>query len=123
MPVAHDDLYAQSWNTNFGPNPFEDIPSDYTQNNDDVEYVPIGVPKNNHPPSLNLPEKSAGIPVEQSTESEEKNHEEIPQETCDDEAEVYQKTPNENLPEIQTQKTPKNSENTPLQEEPRNARG
>ena len=28
MPVAHDYLYAQSWNTNFGPNPFEDSPPD-----------------------------------------------------------------------------------------------
>ena len=43
-------------------------------------------------------------PVEQFTESEEVNHEEIPQEICDDEAEVSQKTPNENTREIQTQK-------------------
>ena len=28
--VAHDDFHAQSWNTNFGPNPFEDNPPDYT---------------------------------------------------------------------------------------------
>ena len=34
--------------------------------------------------------------MEQPTESEEENHEEIPQEICDDEAEVSQKTPNEN---------------------------
>ena len=53
MPVAYDDLYAQSWTTNFEPNPFEDSPPDYTQNNDDVEYVPIEVPENNHPsPSI-----------------------------------------------------------------------
>ena len=26
MPIDHDDLYAQSWNTNFGPNTFEDNP-------------------------------------------------------------------------------------------------
>ena len=61
--------------------------------------------------------------MEQPTESEEKNHEQIPQEIRDDEAEVSQKTPNENTPELQTQKTPENSENTPLQEEPMNTRG
>ena len=41
-----------------------------------------------------------GSPVEQPTESEEKNHEEIPQEICDDEAEVSRKTLKENTPEI-----------------------
>ena len=45
MPVAHDDLYAQSWNTNFGPNPFEDSPPDYTQITDDIEFVPVEVPE------------------------------------------------------------------------------
>ena len=61
--------------------------------------------------------------MEQSTESEEENHERIPEEICDVEAEVSQKTPNKNTPEIQTQKTPEIFENTPLQEEPRNTRG
>ena len=121
MPVAHDDLYAQSWNTNFGPNPFEDGPPDYTSNDDDVEYVPIEIPDNNHPPSLKFPEKGGGSPVEQPTENEEENHEETPQEICD-EAEATQKTPNENTPEIQTQKNTEKSENTPLQEEPINTR-
>ena len=51
MPVSHDDLYAQSWNTNFGPIPFEDKPPGYTQNTDDNDYVPIEAPKYNHPPS------------------------------------------------------------------------
>ena len=79
MSVAHYDLYAQSWNTNFGLNPFEDGPPDYTLNNDDVEYVPIEIPDNNHPPSLKFPEKGGGSPMEQPTENEEENHEEIPQ--------------------------------------------
>ena len=116
MPVAHDDLYAQSWNTNFGPNPFEDSPPEYTQNMEDVEYVP----ENTYP---RISRKKWGSPVEQTTECEEENHEETPQETCDDETEVSQKTPKENTLEIQTQKTPENSENTPLQDEPINTRG
>ena len=51
MPVAHDGLYSQSWNTNFSPNPFEDNPPEYTQNTDDVEYIPIETPENNPTPS------------------------------------------------------------------------
>ena len=60
--------------------------------------------------------------MEQSTEREKTSHNEIPQETHDDEAENSQKTPKENTPEIQTQETPENSENTPLQEKPINTR-
>ena len=60
MPVAHDDLYAQSWNTNFGPNPFEDSPPDYTQITDDIEYVPVEVPENNHPPTHEFPKNRGG---------------------------------------------------------------
>ena len=105
MTVAHDDLYAQSWNTNFGPNPFEDGPPDYTQNNDNVQYVPIEVPENYHLPSLKFPEKGGESSVVQPTESEEENHEEIPQEICDDEVEVSQKTPKEKTPDLQTKKT------------------
>ena len=47
--MAHDDLYAQSWNTNFGPNPFKDSHPDNTQDTDAVEYVPVEAPENNHP--------------------------------------------------------------------------
>ena len=60
IPVTHDDLYAQSWNTNFGPNPFEESPPDYTQITDDIEYVPVEVPENNHPPSPNFPKNGGG---------------------------------------------------------------
>ena len=60
MPVAHDDLYAQSWNTNFGPNPFEESRPDYTQITDDIEYVPVEVPENNHPPSPKFPKNGEG---------------------------------------------------------------
>ena len=41
MPIANDDLYAQSWNTNFGSNPFADGPSEYSQDTEDAEYTPI----------------------------------------------------------------------------------
>ena len=50
-PIANDDLYAQSWNTNFGTNPFEDGPSEFSQDTDDAEYAPIQIPDDNHPPS------------------------------------------------------------------------
>ena len=95
-------------NTNFGLNPFEDSPPDYTQNTDDIEYVPTEVPKNNHPPSLKFRENSGGSPVDQTTEREEENHDEILQEIQDDETEISRKTAKGNTPEIQTQKTPEN---------------
>ena len=122
MPVAHDDLYAQSWNTNFGPNPFEESPPDYTHNTDDIEYVPVEVPENNPPPSPKIPKNSGGSPVEQPTEREEENHNEIQQEIQDGDTEISQKTPKDNTPERQTQKTPENPQHTPLQEEPINTR-
>ena len=52
MIVAHDDLYAQSWNTNFGPNPFDDGPPELPQNDEDMEYVSIQTPENDRPPSI-----------------------------------------------------------------------
>ena len=60
MPVAHDDLYAQSWNTNFGHNPFEANPPDYVQHTEDIEYVPIEEPENSRPPSPSLPKNGGG---------------------------------------------------------------
>ena len=57
--------------------------------------------------------------MEQTTEREEKKYNESPQEISDDdETKISQKTPKENTPEIQTQKTPDNSQNSPLQGEP-----
>ena len=43
MPIANGDLYAQSWNTNLGSNPFDDGPSEYIQNTEDKEYIPIQI--------------------------------------------------------------------------------
>ena len=102
-PVTHDDLYAQSWNTNFGPNPFEVSPPDYTQTTDDIEYVPVEGPENNHPLSPKFPQNSGGSSVEQPTGSEEENHEEIPQEIHDNETKISQKTTKEKTPDLQTQ--------------------
>ena len=122
-PIANDDLYAQSWNTNFGTNPFEDGPSEFSQDTDDTEYAPIQIPDDNHPPSPGPSKNGGGSPVEQTTEPEKNN--ENSRETHDDEIENPQKTQNDknNTPQIDTQKIPENPENTPLQEEPMNTRG
>ena len=50
MPITNDDLYAQSWNTNFGSNPFDDGPSEFSQNTDYTEYITIQTPEYNRPP-------------------------------------------------------------------------
>ena len=99
MPVANDDLYAQSWNRNFGSNPFDDGPSEYSQDTEDTKYTTIQMPDDNRPPSPGSSKSSGRSPVEQTTEPDQNynNHEnEIPQHI---------------------------SENTPLQEEPINTRG
>ena len=51
MPITNGDLYAQSWNTNFGSNLFDDGPSEYSLNTEDTEYNPIQIPEENRPPS------------------------------------------------------------------------
>ena len=68
MPIDHDDLYAQSLNTKFGPNPFEDNPPWYSQNVEDIEYLPLKVPEHNYPPSRDLSQNSGGSPVEQTND-------------------------------------------------------
>ena len=135
MIVSHDDLYAQSWNTNFGPNPFEESPHEYTLNTDNIEYVPIEIPDQNRPPSPNSSKNSGGSPVEQTTAPEVENRNITPQEIPDDTPIIEEthknknntteiKTPEntQNVPK-NTQKSPENSQNTPLQEEPINTRG
>ena len=61
--------------------------------------------------------------MEQSTEREEENYDEIQQKIQDNDPEISQKTPKESTPDTQTQKTPENPQNTPLQEESINTRG
>ena len=72
MPLTHDDFYAQSWYANFGPHPFVNNPSEYSQNIEDTEYVPIELPENKHPPSLDNSKTSGGSAVELTTDPEEK---------------------------------------------------
>ena len=74
------------------------------------------------PPSK-FQKTGGGGAVEQTTDREEQNHDEIQQEIQDDDTEISQKTPKENSPEKQTQKTPENSQITPLQKEPINTLG
>ena len=135
MIVSHDDLYAQSWNTNFGPNPFEESPHESTLNTDNIEYVPIEIPEQNRPPSPNSSKNSGGSPVEQTTAPQVENRNITPQEIPDDTPIMEEthknknnttekKTPEntQNVPK-NTQKSPENSQNTPSQEEPINTRG
>ena len=122
--IANDDLYAQSWNTNFGSNPFEDGPSEFSQDTDDAEYTPIQISDDNHPPSPGSSKNSGGAQWNRPLNPKGKTNENS-QETHDDEIEDPQKTQNDknNTPQIDTQKIPENPENTPLQEEPINTCG
>ena len=127
MTIANDDLYAQSWNTNFGANPFDDIPSDAIHNTEDTEYVPIQIPDNSRPPYPVSSKNSGGSPVDQTTEPDQNhgNHaDEIPQQSNDDDNNTQKTQKDTNIStDDDTQKTPENSQNTPLQEEPINTRG
>ena len=122
MPITNDDLYAQSWNTNFGSSSFDDDPVENSHNNDDAEYTPIQIPDENRPPSPSSSKNSGGSPVEQTTEPEKETNNENLQETHDDEVENPQKDRNI-TPEIDAQNTPEIPENIPSQEEPINTRG
>ena len=131
MPITNDDLYAQSWNTNFGSNPFDDGPSERLQNTEDTECIPIQIPDDNHPPSPGSSKNSGGAQwnrplnqmkimkmkvhnkVERMTKLPKKNQKDIENSSKND----FRNTP-EN-----SQKTSENSQNTPLQEEPINTRG
>ena len=112
----------QSWNTNFGPNSFEENPPEFTHNDEDVEYLPCQVLENNHPPSHEVSKTSGGSPVEQAIDLEEESSNEIRQETHSDEVNSSQNTQKDKgaTPKERTPKTPENSQKTPLQEEPIN---
>ena len=96
MAITNDDLYAQSWNTNFGSNPFDDGPPEYSLNTDDTEYIPIQIPEENRPPSPGSSKNNRGSPVEQTTVPDQnyENHaDEIPQQLNNDDNNT-QKTQN-----------------------------
>ena len=122
MPIANDDLYAQSWNTNFGSNPFEDGCSEFTQDTEDAEYTPIQIPNENHPPFPGSPKNSGASPVEQTTEPNDDHENEIPQHSSEDDQRTQKTQKESNISTVDNiQKTPQNSQNTPLQEEPINS--
>ena len=124
MPIANDDLYAQSWNTNFGSNPFEDGPSKFTQDTEDAKYTPIQIPNENHPPSPGSSKNSGGSLVEQTTEPNDDHENEIPQHISEDDQNTQKTQKESNKSSVDNiQKTPENSQNTPLQEKPINTRG
>ena len=118
--VTHDDLYAHTWDTNFGTDPFDTELADNEQ--DDIqEYVPI-----NHPPSLEISKNSRGAPVEQTTVP----NTETPHENAENEIDINDNQqdlqPN---PTIDAEKSPENTdgnqENDEVQKEktPTNTRG
>ena len=84
MPLPNDDLYVQSWNTNFGSNPLDDGPSEHSLNTEDTEYIPIQIPEENRPPSPGSSKTSGGSPVEQTTERNENHENEIPHQIIED---------------------------------------
>ena len=101
MRVSHEDIYAQSWNTNFDPNPFEEYLHSYSQNTSETEYVPFEEPKENYKPPL---AEIAKIRGKQTHELEIKYKNEIPQQTHDD-FDVYKTKNTKNIrPGKQTQK-------------------
>ena len=84
IPIATDDLYAQSWNTNFGSNPFVDGPSEYSQDTEDTEYTPIQIPYDNRPPSPGSSKISGGSPVEQTADPNGNHESESPKQSDED---------------------------------------
>ena len=59
-----DDLYAHTWDTNFGPSPFDTDLEKCTQQEDTVDYEPTYQPEIYHPPAHNNFENSGWIPAE-----------------------------------------------------------
>ena len=99
--VTHDDLYAHTWDTNFGTDPFDTELPDNVQV-DIQEYVPI-----NRPPSLEISKISGGAPVKQTTDPNEKN----PTENAETEVDVIDNQQNiQPNPTIDAEKSPENAD-------------
>ena len=120
MPIANDDLYAQSLNTNFGSNPFDDSPSDSLQSTEETDYIPIQLPENSRPPSLESSKNSTTVPDQNQENHADENPQQLNKK--DDNTQKIQKDANISTDD-DSRKTPENSQNTPLQEEPMNTRG
>ena len=111
--VTHDDLYAHTWDTNFGTDPFDTKLPDNEQ--DDIqEYVPV-----NHPPSLETSKNSGGAPVEQTTVPNEETLPENAENEIDTIDNQKDSLPN---PTIDAEKSPEdtdeNQENDEVQKNP-----
>ena len=99
--VTHNDLYAHTWDTNFGTDPFDTELPDNEQ--DDIqEYVPI-----NRPHSLEISKNSGGAPVEQTTVP---NEETLP-ENAENETDINDNQQNiQPNPTIDAEKSPENAD-------------
>ena len=112
--IAQDDLYAQTWDTNFGSSPFDSEHETNDQQEDIVEYEPASQPEIYRPSSPEISQNSGGIPAEQPAVTDEEpqiitkelteieNHEPIPETSRN--PEISQDTPTQNSP-----KTPENN--------------
>ena len=107
--IAQDDLYAHTWDTNFGSSPFDTDHEINDQQEDMVEYEPASQPGINRPPSPDNSQNSGGTPAEQPA-------------VTDKEPQIIDKTitRNENqepIPEIS--RNPETSQETPTQNSPK----
>ena len=122
MPVAHDDLYAQSWNTNFGPNPFIALQIIHkllmTLNMYQLKYLKITTP-----PTHEFPKNSGGAQWNRPLNAKKKIVMKIYKKSKMKNQKNLPKNPKRKYTRNANPKTPENSENTPLQEEPINTRG
>ena len=96
--ISQDDLYAHTWDTNFGPSPFDTEQDSCDQQEDTVEYEPTAQPETNRPPAHNNFKNSGGTPAEQTAVN-------------DEEPQLIEKTPPENENHEPTPETPRNPEN------------
>ena len=105
--ISQEDLYAQAWDTNFGPNPFELTPPNYNSNEEHDED-PNAQPIQNHPPTRNNLKTSGGIPADQPAVTE------ITQPNDNPTPETSEPLQNEEVSEIAPNpgNTPKTPENT-----------
>ena len=111
--IAQDDLYAHTWDTNFGGSPFDSETHD--QQDDIVEDEPTSQPEIYRPPARDNFKNSGGTPAEQPAVKDEEpqilenapsdgeNHESVPKNSRNPE------TSQETL----TQNPPKTPENNP----------
>ena len=107
--IAQDDLYARTWDTNFGSSPFDSEHETNDQQKDIVVYEPASQPEVYRPPSPEISQNSGGIPAEQPA-------------VTDEEPRIITKklTENENNePFPENSRNPEISQDTPAQNSPK----